>query len=291
MRARSILVLAVLLSVLAGGCGSENAEDLADRARVEARERADKLRTSLEERTDRLRRRIEEALGDLERAVPRAERTSPEVQARGRTGTTTIDAFLTDILGSVDAYWTRTLRASGMPEPAVRYVWIPPGRRVWTGCGATAGDDAAFYCPVDDTIYVAQRFAADLYRGALRGLPGERAGFGRATGDFGVAYVVAHEYAHNLQHELGLFSLGGANSSEPIELQADCMAGSWGASVYAEGRLQPGDIEEAVGTALAVGDFDVSSRNHHGTPEERRDAWLTGFESDDPSVCSRFAPA
>jgi uncharacterized protein len=290
MRARSILLLALLLAVLAGGCGSEDAGNLADRAREEARQRADRLRASLERRTDRLRRRIEEALGDLERAVPRAERTSPEVQARGRTGTTTIDAFLTDVLGNVDAYWTRTLRASGLPEPAVGYVWIPPGRRVATGCGATAGDDAAFYCPRDDTIYVAQRFAVDLHRGALPDLPGERAGYGRATGDFGVAYVVAHEYAHNVQHELGLFSLGGANSSEPIELQADCMAGSWGASVYAEGRLQPGDIEEAVGTALAVGDFDVSSRNHHGTPQQRREAWLTGFESDDPSVCSRFAP-
>ena len=78
---------------------------------------------------------------------------------------------------------------------------------------------------------------------------------------------------------------------EPIELRADCMAGSWGASVYAEGRLQPGDIEEAVGTALAVRDFDVSSRNLHGTPQERREAWLAGFESDDPSVCARYAPS
>ncbi len=69
------------------------------------------------------------------------------------------------------------------------------------------------------------------------------------------------------------------------------MAGSWGNSVYAEGRLEPGDVEEAVSTALAVGDFDVSNRNHHGTPEERRQAWLTGFESGDPSVCSRYAPA
>ena len=173
----------------------------------------------------------------------------------------------------------------------MRYSWVPPGGRRPTACGAVARDDAAFYCPTDDTIYVAQRFAADLYEGVLRGLPGERAGYGRAAGDFGVAYVVAHEYAHNLQHELGLFSLGQGNSSKPIELQADCMAGSWGNSVYAEGRLEPGDIEEAVSTALAVGDFDVSDRNHHGRPEERRDAWLTGFESGDPSVCSRYAPS
>ena len=74
-----------------------------------------------------------------------------------------------------------------------------------TGCGEPADDRAAFYCPADDTIYVAQRFAADLYAGVVRGLPGESAGIGRAAGDFAVAYVLAHEYAHNLQQELGVF--------------------------------------------------------------------------------------
>jgi len=158
-----------------------------------------------------------------------------------------------------------------------------------TGCGAPADDNAAFYCPADDTIYIAQRFATDLYHGVLRGLPGESSG-GRAAGDFGVAYIVAHEYAHNLQHELGLFSLARSNSSKPFELQADCLAGAWGSSVYAAGRLHPGDIEEALGTALAVGDFDVSSANHHGTPEERRTAWLDGFEAAEPSRCARYVP-
>jgi hypothetical protein len=170
------VLVALLLLVASAGCGSDDAERLADRARQEAEERADRLRASLEERAERLRRRIEEVLGDLERAVPRADRTSPRVQARGRTEQTTIDAFLTDIITSVDAYWTRTLRASGLREPAVRYLWIPAGDRRPTRCGVVAGDDAAFYCPADDTIYVAQRFAADLYNGVARGLPGERAG-------------------------------------------------------------------------------------------------------------------
>jgi uncharacterized protein len=283
VRVAIALVLAAL--ALAGaGCG------FVDDAREQAREEGRELRADLERRAERLRRRIEEALGDLRRAVPRAERTSPRVQTRGRTQPTTIDAFLTDVLRSVDAYWTRTFEASGLPEPRVRYSWVPPGAGVRSACGVLADDAAAFYCPADDTIYVGQRFAADLYNGVARGLPGERAGYGRAAGDFGVAYVLAHEYAHNLQNELGLFALGRRNSSKPIELQADCLAGAWGNSVYAEGRLTPEDIDEAVGTALAVGDFDVSSANHHGTPEERRGAWLTGFQSGDPSVCSRFAP-
>ena len=56
------------------------------------------------------------------------------------------------------------------------------------------------------------------------------------------------------------------------------------------GRFTAEDIEEAVSTAVAVGDFDVSGANHHGTPQERRAAWLDGFESGDPSVCARYVP-
>ena len=70
---------------------------------------------------------------------------------------------------------------------------------------------AAFYCPADDTIYVGQQFAADLYNGVLEGLPGE----GNAAGDFAVAYVVAHEYAHNLQTELGIFDNRVTRSAKP----------------------------------------------------------------------------
>jgi hypothetical protein len=45
-----------------------------------------------------------------------------------------------------------------------------------------------------------------------------------------------------------------------------------------------------VSTALAVGDFEYGNANHHGTPEERRAAWLNGFRSGDPSACSRYVP-
>jgi predicted metalloprotease len=291
LRRPAAALLLILAALLMAGCGGDDdGESIADQVRTEVREQTERLREEIETRADRIRKRIEDVLGQIEQAVPRAERTSREVQSRGRTEQTEIDAFLTRIIEDVDKYWTRTLRASNIPEPRVSYAWIPPGRRVSTGCGIAAGDDAAFYCPADDTIYIAQRFASDLFDGVAQGLPGQSAGFGRAAGDFGVAYVVAHEYAHNLQDELGFFTLGRSNSSKPFELQADCMAGAWGNSVYAQGRLQEGDIEEAVGTAQAVGDFDFTNANHHGTPEERREAWLAGFESGDPSVCERYVP-
>jgi predicted metalloprotease len=289
VRRIAALLVVALLALAAPACGGGDGD--AEQARERLQQRAERLRRDVEARAERVRRRVREVLGQLEQAIPRAERTDPRVRTRGRTSTTTIDAFLTDVLRSVDGYWTTTLRASGLPEPRVGYAWIPPGRRAVTGCQVVADDSAAFYCPNDDTIYVAERFASDLYRGVARNLPGERAGYGHAAGDFGVAYVVAHEYAHNIQHELGLFSLGSGNSSKPFELQADCMAGTWGNSVYERGLLQPGDVQEAIGTALAVGDFDVTSRNHHGTPEERRAAWLLGFRRGDPSACQRYVPA
>jgi uncharacterized protein len=80
-------------------------------------------------------------------------------------------------------------------------------------------------------------------------------------------------------------------SAKPFELQADCLAGTWANSVYAEGLLQPGDLQEATNAALAVGDFDVGNAEHHGTPQERRDALLAGFRSGEPSLCGRYVPA
>ncbi|MDQ3722064.1 MAG: neutral zinc metallopeptidase, partial [Actinomycetota bacterium] len=216
------------------------------------------------------------------------QRTSPTVRSRGSNEPQTIDVFMERILGSVDRYWTRTFAAADLPEPSVGFQAIAPGAVQLTACGNLADDSAAFYCPSDDTIYVAQQFAADLYRGVLRGLPGERAGYGRATGDFAVAYVLAHEYAHNLQQELGTFDNDVGSSARPYELQADCLAGSWAHSVFEEGLLEPGDLEEATNAALAVGDFDVGNARHHGTPEERRAALLAGYETGEPARCNAF---
>jgi predicted metalloprotease len=277
-----------LLVVLLAGCGGDDLEGRIDRAREDVQAQLERAQDEFEERRERFGERIDEVLGELEKVFPRAERTSPTVRSRGRNEPQTIDLFLTDLLGEIDRYWTRTFEASGLPEPRVRYHWVAPGRTVLSGCGHPADDRAAFYCPADDTIFVAQQFAADLYNGVARDLPGESAGFGRARGDFAVAYVLAHEYAHNLQYELGVFDNSTGASAKPFELQADCFAGAWAHSVFEAGLLQPGDLEEAADAALAVGDFDVGNAQHHGTPEERRDALLTGYRSGDPSACGRF---
>ena len=282
--------LAILLAcvLLFGGCGSDELSDEIAEVRDQVEEQVDRAEKEFEERRERYGKRIDEVLGDLEKAFERPAQTSPRVRSRGRNEPTTIDAFLTDVLGSVDGYWTRTFATGDLPEPRVTYNWVAPGFASLTACGEQATDRSAFYCPADDTIYIGQRFAAELYEGVAQGLPGERAGYGRAAGDFAVAYVVAHEYAHNLQQELGVFDSSRGAQAKPFELQADCMAGTWAYSVFAEGELDPGDLQEATNAALAVGDFDYGNEQHHGTPEERRDALLAGFNSGDPAICSQY---
>src|SRR3954467_5181981 len=304
VRALVALLLAALALTALSACGSgddrlSELQRRAEQTRHKLEARADRLRRrgggrtrhKLEARADRLRRRVREVLANLEQAVPQATPETQSPATRGRTEQNEIEGFLTDVLGSVDRYWTRTLSAAGRPEPRVGYLWVRPGQAVGTGCGAPADEKAAFYCPNDDTIYFSEGLAARLWQGVARDFPGEQAGYGHAVGDFGVAYVVAHEYAHNVQNELGLFRLGQQQlGAKPFELQADCMAGLWGNSVYREGKLQPGDVEEAMSTATAAGDFDYKNAQHHGTPEERRAAWLAGDRGGAPTTCGRYVP-
>jgi predicted metalloprotease len=197
-----------------------------------------------------------------------------------------IAPFLDNVLADVDTYWREQDAAAGRPAPSVQHVWVLPGATIDTGCGAQATDTAAFYCPADDTIYVSEVFASSIYNGAVTSLPGEKAGFGRAVGDFAVAFVIAHEYGHNVQNERGV--LAGHRRALPTELNADCLAGTWGRWAFAHGQMDAADAQEGLDAALAVGDFDLLSPQHHGTPQERRDALQTGLNSDSPSACDRY---
>jgi predicted metalloprotease len=205
----------------------------------------------------------------------------------------TMEQFLTAVTKDVDSYWTKVFQESGLPEPTVGYVWIPAGQTAASACGdenGAFGDSAAAYCAGDDTIYISQKFATDIYDGALdQALPGSSQGYGHTIGDFSVAYIVAHEYGHQIQDELGLFqNYGEKLPTMAFELQADCYAGTWANSAYRENRLEDGDVQEALDAALAVGDFDSGNPAHHGTPQQREQAWNSGFQTGDPSECSGY---
>ena len=158
-----------------------------------------------------------------------------------------MEQFLTAVTQDVDTYWTKVFADSGLPEPKVSYDWIPAGQTAASACGddsGTLGDSAAAYCPSEDAIYISQQFATDIYDGSLdQALPGSSQGYGRTAGDFAVAYIVAHEYGHQVQDELGLFEKYGQRvPTMAFELQADCYAGTWARSAQRENQLGDGDI-------------------------------------------------
>ena len=219
---------------------------------------------------------------DIEQEVRPAETATRPPTAPASTTAATMPEFLDDVLGLVHGYWSETFAAAGLDAPTVGHVWVAPGQQLESACGPVTDQDAA-YCPADDTMYIGQQFAFDLWSGTT---PSN--GSGVAIGDFGLAEVVAHEYGHNVQHELGLDDTEGG-PVKPVELQADCLAGLWANSAYRRGLLERGDLEEALDTIRSVGDFNYADPQHHGTPEERLTAWLAGYESGDPSTCARAA--
>lgn len=274
MRWLAVVAAAVALAVTVAGCGAvDDARQTAEEGAAEVGREARRVAAKLDGLRDRVTARVNATLADIKAAVPRADVDTPVPTRRTATS---FETFMDDVLTNVDGYWTRTFRAADLDAPQVARVFVRAGERTVTGCGAVADDMAAFYCPADDTIYFGERLGRQVYDG---------------LGDFGVAYALAHEYSHNVQQELGWFGSGARLTTvAPFELQADCMAGAWGNAVYREGLLDDSDVEEAVRTANAVGDFDLTNPQHHGTPPERADAWLTGYRSGDPSACRAFVP-
>jgi uncharacterized protein len=131
----------------------------------------------------------------------------------------------------------------------------------------------------------------------------------QAGGDFAWAYVIAHEVGHHVQQQLGTSEEvrrlqqeqgGDANElSVRLELQADCYAGVWARTVYKQGDLEKGDVREALRAAGAVGDDRLQRRATgsidpdsftHGTSEQRRSWFESGYADGDPNACDTFSP-
>jgi uncharacterized protein len=166
-----------------------------------------------------------------------------------------------------------------------------------SGCGAAQAAMGPFYCPLDNGIYIDTSFFNEL---ATR--------FG-AAGDFAQYYVVAHEFGHHIQNLTGASQrvqqiqrsasrADGNAASVRLELQADCYAGVWAAQNRQ--RLEPGDVEEGLRAAQAIGDDTLQGKSGgnanqesftHGTSAQRM-FWLRkGLETGDPAQCDTFSGA
>lgn len=198
------------------------------------------------------------------------------------------------LLVDVQDFWVNQFTVNNVRyEEATLTLFDTPIR---TGCGTAQAAIGPHYCPLDKGIYLETGFFEDIL--ARR--------FG-ATGDFAQAYVVAHEFGHHVQGELGISSwVRQQQQADPsqkndlsvrLELQADCLAGVWARSAQQRGMLDRGDIAEALGAAEAVGDDRIQQSQGqrvdphtwtHGSAADRQFWFEQGFDTGDTEVCDTF---
>jgi predicted metalloprotease len=202
--------------------------------------------------------------------------------------------FVKRVLGSTETTWGDIFSRNGS-------TYREPKLRLFTGqvesaCGVAGASVGPFYCPGDERVYIDLSFYDEL-----------QSRF-RAPGDFAQAYVIAHEVGHHVQNLLGVSdkvtamqrraSEAQANRlSVMLELQADCYAGVWGYYAKQRNILDPGDLEEALRAASAIGDdrlqkeaqgYAVPDSFTHGTSEQRTRWFRQGFDSGDMRRCDTF---
>jgi predicted metalloprotease len=204
-----------------------------------------------------------------------------------------VDAVATD----VQQTWTQALGGRYQQTKVTLF-----RDAIQSGCGYAGAVSGPFYCPRDRQVYLDLSFFDELQRR-----------FG-ASGDFAQAYVLAHEFGHHVQAVTGTeSSVREAQQANPsnvnalsvrLELQADCYAGVWGHEAAKPGRaargqveLDPGDLEEALRAAAAIGDDRLQKLGSgrvmpekftHGSSEQRQTWFKRGFDSGDPRQCDTF---
>jgi predicted metalloprotease len=213
-----------------------------------------------------------------------------------------VDCRIIATAESLDAVWSEQLPAAAGVE------YTPPGLTIFegqvgTGCGTATSEVGPFYCPADQTTYFDTGFFQVL-----------RDRFGASGGPLAEEYVVAHEFGHHVEHQLGLLDAAQRDPQGPesgavrVELMADCLAGVWAhhatTAVDPEsGRpfLEPltqQDVADALSAASAVGDDRIQQSAQgrvnpeswtHGSSEQRQRWFTTGYEGGALKACDTFA--
>ncbi len=218
------------------------------------------------------------------------QQQSPQTESRALTPEEIKEGeFVKTLLADNEDIWTKIFEENNLTFEAPKLVLF--SGQVQTACGGASSASGPFYCPGDRVIYMDMAFFEEL-----------RTRFGAEGGDFAVAYVLAHEFGHHIQTLLGTSEkvrqlqenrseTEGNKLSVALELQADFYAGLW--THYNEKQnamLEPGDIEEALSAANAVGDDAIQKKMQgqvfpdsftHGTSEQRMYWFNRGFKSGD----------
>jgi uncharacterized protein len=203
---------------------------------------------------------------------------------------------------SVQAYWADAFpqQVSGKDYEQVKTVRFQGSTD--SGCGQASQQMGPFYCPNDRLVYLDTTFFDDMLQGEL----------GAKGGPFAIGYVIAHEYGHHIEDQLGILARmktvrGPKSDSVRAELMADCLAGAWAASAQkttdASGQpiisdLTQDDIQRAIDAAQAVGDDRIQKRATgrvdtesftHGTAEQRVRWFNRGMEKGTIKGCDTFS--
>jgi predicted metalloprotease len=232
---------------------------------------------------------LDQTLGQEQPGVPAA---SSALAAECRTGADANardDCRIVGYIDSIQAYWHGAFAKAGDRfEPAITRFF---SGILETGCGPASADVGPFYCPTDGYVYIDLGFFVEL-----------RTKFGATGGPFAQAYVLAHEYGHDVQARLGLLGsssaqAGATSQSVRIELQADCLAGVWAHNAQATGYLQPltkAQIADALDAAAAVGDDRIQAEFQgrvtpeswtHGSSAQRQKWFTSGLQGGSMDGC------
>ena len=204
------------------------------------------------------------------------------------------DCRIVAVVNSVQEFWDGVFERSNERYAYADTVFFTD--QVNTGCGLASSQVGPFYCPGDQLVYIDLGFFEEL-----------QSRFGVDTGPFVEAYVIAHEYGHHVQNQLGVLeSIRGDNQGPEsravrAELQADCYAGVWAAHAIETGlieELTQADINAGLDAAAAIGDDRIQERTQgqvnpetwtHGSSEQRRRWFSRGYENGRPAACDTFA--
>ena len=203
--------------------------------------------------------------------------------------------FVEKVLGSTEDVWKELMPQQGGQQYREPSLVLFSGA-VRSACGMGQAAMGPFYCPPDQKVYIDLAFYREL-RERLR-----------APGDFAQAYVIAHEVGHHVQNQLGIMqklqSLQGRVSRQEfnqasvrVELQADCFAGVWAHHAGNANLLDPGDVEEGLTAASAIGDDRIQKQTKgmvvpesftHGSSAQRVRWFKRGMQTGRMQDCDTF---
>jgi uncharacterized protein len=226
-------------------------------------------------------------LGDTPGEVSQECRTGEDANERQ-------DCRIVGVVNSVQKFWDGVFQRSRAQYPYVDTVFFTG--QVQTGCGLAGSEVGPFYCPRDQRVYIDLGFFDEL-----------QSRFGAGGAPFAQAYVIAHEYGHHVQNQLGVLERIGNDRQGPqsravrSELQADCYAGVWAANAVETGlieQLTQADINDGLDAATAIGDDRIQEQTQgqvspetwtHGSSEQRRRWFSRGYERKQPAACDTFS--